>query len=121
VAAGSVTVAPHATEVFALGKAHKDIAVFLTSAAANDDLSEQQVLKELVSRSAALVDSLKSIADAESGLVTVAAIKVSAALFFMHPTNNFNFLMCLGQAQKMQKSMMTFLYNLAQAEGLLAI
>ena len=95
--AGSITVAEHAQEAFGLGKIHKDIAMSMVDAAADEEISNVAVVKDIGRRTQELLGGLEKLADEETGKVTVAAIR----------------------ARKMGTAMQVYLYNLAKAEGCL--
>eukprot|EP00041_Stephanoeca_diplocostata_P026721 m.725156 g.725156 ORF g.725156 m.725156 type:complete len:390 (-) comp23026_c1_seq1:488-1657(-) len=101
VAGESITVASHAQNAFGLGKIHKDIAMYMTSAAEEDDTKDQDIVRELVERTDTLLEGLGKLAvpsdsDPEKQIVKIEAIR----------------------ARKMAPSMHKFLYNLAVAENM---
>jgi hypothetical protein len=98
---GTVAYASHAADSFGLGKVHKEIAMYMVDAGEDKEVSDQELLKELVNKTDMLIGGLERLAHAskdDSGklVVTVEAIR----------------------ARKMAKSMHVFLYNLAVAEGM---
>jgi hypothetical protein len=98
---GSVTYASHAADTFAMGKVHKEIAMYMVEAAGDEEVSEKEVLKALMAKTDMLMDGLNKLAspseeDEERLVVTVEAIR----------------------ARKMPKAMHQFLYNLAVAEDM---
>ena len=97
----TVKVASHATDTFGLGKVHKEIAMYMLSAAEDEEVADLAVVKELVSRTTVLIDGLKSLGqpspdDPEHITVTLEAIR----------------------SRKMPAAMHSFLHNLGLAEGL---
>lgn len=101
VAGSNVTYPDHAGKLFGMGKMHKEIAMYLTTAAEDDTIKETDMLRELVERTDTLLDGLNKLAkpsdkDASKMVISLEDI----------------------QARKMQASMHRFLYNLALAEGM---
>ncbi|XP_013378729.1 protein FAM45A [Lingula anatina] len=94
-----ITIAPQAKESLAMGKLHKDIAMFMVQCADNDDMGEQQVIKEISVKTKELLNNLKSLA-------TVGEDD--------KPYISFEIL----QGRKMPPATQNFLYNLAAAEGM---
>eukprot|EP00038_Savillea_parva_P006368 m.163288 g.163288 ORF g.163288 m.163288 type:complete len:366 (-) comp12291_c0_seq1:111-1208(-) len=97
----SISMASHASKNFGLGKIHKEIAMYMTSAAEDDGVKDMDVIKELVERTDTLMEGLNKLtspseSNPDKMVVTMEAIR----------------------ARKMPQSMHTFLYNLALAEGM---
>lgn len=61
-ASDRIVVAEAAKEAFGLGKLHKEIAVFLSDTANNDELSEAQTIKAIALKTADLINGLKGMA-----------------------------------------------------------
>ncbi|XP_072033845.1 DENN domain-containing protein 10-like [Amphiura filiformis] len=95
-----INVANHAKETFAMSKLHKDIAQAMVKCAQDDDVSDQQTIKEISNKTSELINNLKSLAVApeEGGepQITIELLK----------------------ERKLQTSTENFLFNLAVAEGL---
>ncbi|CAH1784641.1 unnamed protein product [Owenia fusiformis] len=97
-----VTVAPNAKDSLAMSKLHKDVAVTMVNSAANEELSDQQVIKEIAKKTKELLNNLKTLATPNEegvGYITLEALR----------------------ERKMQPATEHFLYNLAMCEGLVQL
>ncbi|KAL3864550.1 hypothetical protein ACJMK2_006222 [Sinanodonta woodiana] len=97
--AGQISVASHAKESLAMGKLHKDIAVFMVQCAEKDNLSDYQIIKELANKTKELLNNLKSLAvmgDDGKSYITLECLK----------------------DRKMPPASENFLFSLASCEGL---
>ena len=98
---GSVSYASHAQGSFAMGKLHKEIAMYMVEATDDETVTQRVLLKELMAKTDMLMEGLNKLAvpsedDETKMVVTIEAIR----------------------ARKMPKAMHQFLYNLALAEGM---
>ncbi|KAL4232018.1 Protein fam45a [Mactra antiquata] len=94
-----VTVASHAKESLAMGKLHKDIAMFMVKQIEDDsDVSQQQIIKDIANKTKELLNNLKSLAD-DDGAITLETLK----------------------ERKMPPATENFLFNLAACEGLVKL
>ncbi|XP_072177389.1 DENN domain-containing protein 10-like [Diadema setosum] len=92
-----ITVGTHAKETFAMSRLHKDIAQLMVKCAADDDLSNQQVIKEISKKTTELLNNLKSLAgDEDDPKITLEML----------------------QERKMPPATERFLFGVATAEGL---
>ncbi|XP_066994835.2 putative DENN domain-containing protein 10 B [Anabrus simplex] len=60
--AREITIAPHAKESMTMTKTHKDIAVFMVQLAENENVQEQQLIKEIADKTRELLNQLRSLA-----------------------------------------------------------
>lgn len=98
-AAIEVTVAPHSKDAFQMSKTHKEIAMFMVRQADNDNLTDQDVARDITGKTHELLANLKSAMTAgPSGRLVV----------------NFANLREL----KLAPALENFYWNLAVAEGL---
>jgi len=99
-AAIEVTVAPHAKDAFAMSKTHKDVALFMVRCAEDDELSDQQVVKDIATKTAELIVQLKSLAGGNGDeCLTLEKLK----------------------EHKLAPALENFLFNLAVAENLIRV
>ncbi|CAE1230641.1 Protein FAM45A,Putative protein FAM45B [Acanthosepion pharaonis] len=98
-----ITVAPSAKESLALGKLHKEIAMFMVQCAGDVQLSNQQVIKEISDKTKELLNNIKafSVPDEETGKPYIT--------------------MELLQSRKMPKTTENFLYSLSVCEGMVKL
>ncbi|XP_060599901.1 DENN domain-containing protein 10-like [Ruditapes philippinarum] len=93
--AGQISVAPHAKDALAMGKLHKDIAMFMVKLIEDTDINQQQVIKDVATKTKELLNNLKSLAG-EDGTIALESLK----------------------ERKMPPATENFLFNLAACEGL---
>ncbi|XP_013772539.1 protein FAM45A-like [Limulus polyphemus] len=101
-AATEITVASHAKEAFGMSKTHKDIAMFMVRQAENTELSNQDIIREISSKTMELLNNLKSLSSEEEDghpVVTLESLK----------------------EHKLAASLENFLWNLAVAEGFVKV
>ncbi|XP_064630603.1 DENN domain-containing protein 10-like [Lineus longissimus] len=97
-----ISIAPQAKETFAMGKLHKDIAMYMVQSAEDDSMSNKDVIGAVVKKTKELLNNLKSLAtEGEDGK---ASISIEAL-----------------RGRNMPPAMENFLYNLAAAEGLVQL
>ncbi|KAJ8317079.1 hypothetical protein KUTeg_004983 [Tegillarca granosa] len=102
VTTAQISIAPSAKESLAMGKLHKDIAMFIVKCADNEDLSEQQIVKEIEQKTSELLNNLKSLCEtSEDG-------------------KKYLTLESLNQ-RKMAPATENFLFSLAACEGLVKL
>jgi len=93
-----ITIAAHAKEIFTMTKTHKEIAVFMTAQAENNQLNEKMFIKEISKKTAELLKNLRTLASVNEKGQEV--IKMSVL-----------------QEKKCAPALQNFLYNLAASEG----
>ncbi|XP_061184782.1 DENN domain-containing protein 10-like [Saccostrea echinata] len=59
---GQISIAPEAKESFAMGKLHKDIAKHMVQCAESDEMTEEQLIKEISKKTGELLNNLRSLA-----------------------------------------------------------
>ncbi|XP_014780385.1 DENN domain-containing protein 10 [Octopus bimaculoides] len=94
-----ISVSPGAKESLAMGKLHKDIAMFMVNCAEDTDCSEQQLIKKISEKTKELLTNLTSLSETDE-------------------TGKSYITLELLRSRKMPKNTETFLYNLAVCEGL---
>lgn len=97
-----ITIAAHAKETFAMTKTHKEIAVFMTCQAENNDLNEQSFVKEIHTKTVELLKSLKTFTVQNEHGATVMRLPAL-------------------KEKKLAPALENFLWNLATAEGLIEV
>jgi len=91
----SITIATHAKENFLLGKPHKELAALMVQLSEEPSSTEQQIIKEIATRTKQFLDTLDSIIPQGQTELTIDVI----------------------QQQQLSPAMARFLWNLAIAEG----
>ena len=94
VSTGSISIAPHAKDMFNMTKLHKDIAMHLQECVDDQDFTDQATVKELSIKTKELISNTKSLAPPGEKL-TLEVLR----------------------ARKMTPAQETFLYTLAAMEG----
>ncbi|XP_060068209.1 DENN domain-containing protein 10-like [Ylistrum balloti] len=99
---GQISIATQAKEALAMGKLHKDTAAFMVQCAESEELSEEDIVKEIAKKTSELLNNLKSLAvEGEDG-------KLSITLETL-------------RARKMNPATENFLFSLAACEGLVKL
>lgn len=96
--ANQISIAPHAKDALAMGKLHKDIAMFMVKLIEDTEVNQQQVIKEIATKTKELLNNLKSLAD-EDGSISLESLK----------------------ERKMPPATENFLFSLAACEGLVKL
>ena len=93
-----IEINPQSKEYFQMGKFHKDLAKFMVETSNDEELSDQDMIKELKRRTIDVITNLKSL-DTEN-------------------PDNPKISLAMLQERKLTPTMQMFLFNLALAEGL---
>jgi hypothetical protein len=104
VPAGSVTPTATAKDAFAMGKVHKEIAMFMMSSVEDSEKTDQLFIKELSVKTRELINNLKTLAQKSVG-----------------PDAEPKLTLEMLQERKLTPTMENFLYGLASAEGLVQL
>ncbi|XP_052101508.1 DENN domain-containing protein 10-like [Mytilus californianus] len=94
-----ITTATHAKESFAMGKLHKDTAMFMVQCAEKEDVTDEQLIKEIASKTRELINNLKSLSVTGEDSKQYITIEVL-------------------RERKMTPATENFLFSLAACEGL---
>jgi len=98
---GEIVLNPQSKECFQMGKMHKEIAKFLLQASENEDMADEDIIKELTRRTRDIINNLRSL-DGEN-------------------PDDPHISLELLQSKNLTNVMQTFLFNLASAEGLVRL
>lgn len=90
-----ISIANHAKESMAMGKLHKDIAVHMVKCVESGDITDQQLIKEVATKTKELLSNLRSLAG-DDGYISLEHLK----------------------GRKMPPATENFLFSLASCEGL---
>lgn len=96
--AGQISIAQNAQEALAMGKLHKDVAMFMVKCVQDDSNSEQKIIKDISNKTKELLNNLKSLATEEDdgrAYITLESLK----------------------ERKMPPATENFLFSLAACEG----
>ncbi|GAB1604411.1 protein FAM45A-like [Argonauta hians] len=94
-----ISVNPAAKESLAMGKLHKDIAMFMVKCAEDTQITDQQLIKKISEKTKELLTNLNSLSETDESGKSYITLE-------------------LLRNRKMPKNTETFLYNLAVCEGL---
>lgn len=92
-----ISIAPHAKETFAMGKLHKDIAMAMVELAEKEQSTDQDIIKELASKTKEMLNNLKSLATTDSEGRTSLSLETLHARKMPPATENFLF--CLAASE----------------------
>ncbi|GLV44483.1 hypothetical protein CBL_10287 [Carabus blaptoides fortunei] len=90
-----ISITAHAKECLTMTKTHKDIAMFMVQLAANSDVTEVQIVKEIANKSQELLSYLRSLS-ADKAVLSLDDIKMKN----LHPAVE-NFLLNLALAENL--------------------
>ncbi|KAK3095695.1 hypothetical protein FSP39_017705 [Pinctada imbricata] len=99
-AVGQISVASHAKEYFAMGKLHKETAIFMKELSERD-ASEEEIIKEIARKTSELINNLKSLAKENEDGRSVITLEMLKERRMAPATENFLFTLaaCEGLVQ----------------------
>ncbi|XP_048746661.2 putative DENN domain-containing protein 10 B [Ostrea edulis] len=99
---GQISIAPEAKESLAMGKLHKDIAKHMVQCAETEEMTEEQLIKEISNKTKELLNNLRSLSTQTSDGKEVIQLETL-------------------KERKMAPATESFLYSLAACEGLVEV